>query len=147
MPAAATHLTPCRDGNTVRVVGRSMLQYIGKTLSDIAGKVRVRSALNPVLWICAIVTVPGMFIVSQRKDVVPIWWVVILVPVSLFTIGFLFLLFFDRDKLQSEEYQIRKQSLELIQEKGKTFPVDAPSIEKIANPERSRIDDRSTGGS
>lgn len=124
-----------------------MLQHIGRTLSDIAGKIRVRSALNPVLWLCAIVTVPGMLVVSQRKEAAPIWWVIIFVPVSLFTIGFLVLLFFDRDKLQSEEYQIRKQSLELIHEKGKTFPVDAPSIEKIANPERPKLDDENTGGS
>lgn len=124
-----------------------MLQYIGKTLSDIAGKIRVRSALNPVLWFCTIVTVPGMVIVSQRKDAAPVWWAIILVPVSLFTIGFLFLLFFDRDKLQSEDYQIRKQSLELIGEKGKTFTVDSSSIGTIANPERPQLDDGSTGGS
>jgi len=48
--------------------------------------------------------------------------------------GFLFLLIFDRDKLQLEDYQIRKRSLELIQEKGQRFAISAPSIEAISNP-------------
>jgi len=49
-------------------------------------------------------------------------------------LGFFFLLLFDRDKLQSEDYQLRKRSLELIEEKGSTSPVIATSIAVIANP-------------
>ena len=63
--------------------------------------------------------------------------------VSVPTIGFFVLLFVDRDKLQSEDYQIRKQSLELIQEKGEPVPVDAKSIETIALP---KLDDKNGGG-
>jgi hypothetical protein len=38
------------------------------------------------------------------------------------------------EKLQSEDYQLRKQALELIQEKGVRFPIEAASVEAIANP-------------
>ena len=41
---------------------------------------------------------------------------------------------FDRDKLQSEDYQIRKQSLELIQQKGDALPISSTSIQAITNP-------------
>lgn len=125
----------------------AMLRYIGQTLSEIAGKIRVRSALNPVLWLCAIIVIPGIWIASQQEEGAPAWMVVLIfIPVSIAVFAYLFLLFFDRDKLQSEEYQIRKQSLELIQEKGNRFPVDAPSIEAIANPERPSAKPKSSGG-
>ena len=124
-----------------------MLRYIGRTISDMVGRIRVRSALNPILWLCAIVAVPGMFLAAQQEGGAPTWLVILIfLPVSVAVIGFLFFLFFDRDKLQSEEYQLRKQSLELIQEKGDSFPVDAPSIESITNPERPRLDAEDTGG-
>jgi len=66
----------------------------------------------------------------------------------LIVFGFLFLLLFDRDKLQSEDYQIRKQSLELIQEKGQEFPISTTSIEAITNPEIKKLpsDHRSGNG-
>ena len=52
-------------------------------------------------------------------------------PVAAAIVGFLFLLIFDRDKLQSEDYQLRKRSLELIEQKGDPRPVDADSVEVV----------------
>lgn len=70
------------------------------------------------------------------KSGAPAWYVVIIfIPVVAAFVGFIVLLAIDRDKLQSEEYQLRKQSLELIQEKGQEFPVNPTSIDIIANPE------------
>ena len=40
------------------------------------------------------------------------------IPLVLVGIGFVVLLLGDSDKLQSEEYQIRKRTLEMIGEKG-----------------------------
>lgn len=66
----------------------------------------------------------------------PSWLIVLaFTPVTLAAVGFLFLLIFDRDRLQSENYQIRKQTLELIEQKGDLEPIDATTIEVIANPE------------
>jgi hypothetical protein len=44
-------------------------------------------------------------------------------------------MFFDPDRLQSESFQLRKQALELIEEKGHLAIVDASSIEVISNPD------------
>lgn len=112
----------------------SIRETIIRKISTAGGRLRVRSALNPMLWLCAIVTVPCTIITIQTDDP-PVWlgWIAA-APVVTAIIGFLYLLVFDRDKLQSEDYQIRKQSLELIQEKGEAFPVNPASIEKISNP-------------
>ena len=85
-----------------------MLQEIGQILSQTFGKVRVKSALNPILWLCLIVVIPSIWMASRQEDGVPVWLIVLIfLPVSVAVFGFLVLLIFDRDKLQSEDYQIR----------------------------------------
>jgi len=108
-----------------------LLQRFG----DIGGRLRVKSALNPVLWLCAIVTIPTLYIISKQEGSTPLWLILIATaPVGCAVLGFIFLLIFDRDKLQSEDYQIRKKTLDIIQEKGDKFPVLATDIQAIANP-------------
>lgn len=117
----------------------TLQQKILQRISEAGGRLRVKSALNPALWLCAIVTIPLVCIVV-KMETSPTWLIVITVaPVGCAIFGFLFLLFFDRDKLQSEDYQIRKRSLELIQEKGDKFPILGASIQAIANPEYPKL--------
>lgn len=98
-------------------------------------RLTVRSALNPILWLCSIVTIPSVLVASYMASV-PTWLVLLACsPVAVALFGFLFLLFVDRDKLQSESYQLRKQGLELIEEKGDLRVIDAATIEAIANPD------------
>lgn len=96
-------------------------EIIISKISDVGGKISVKSALNPILWLCGITITPILVAISVIKK--PIWLMVILlilivliVVIALFS--FLYLLFKDPDKLQSEEYQLRKQEMELIQRKG-----------------------------
>ncbi len=99
------------------------------------GKLSVKSALNPILWLCAIITIPSLISVPFI-DKTPTWLIILIIaPVITAIVGFIFLLLFDRDKLQSEEYQLKKRSLELIQEKGeKAKLVDIEDVEAIENP-------------
>lgn len=94
---------------------------ITRRMADVGGRLRVKSALNPVLWLCAVVTVPVTGFATFATE--PTWLIVCLVvlafiPLVLVGIGFVVLLLRDPDKLQSEEYQIRKRTLEMIGEKG-----------------------------
>jgi len=92
---------------------------------EAGGKLSVKSALNPMLWLCAIVSIPSLIIaiIGFGKET-PSWLIFLIIgPVAIALLGFLFLLIFDRDKLQSEEYQLKKRSLELIQEKGQDEPI------------------------
>jgi len=103
---------------------------------EAGSKLTVRSALNPMLWLSAIITIPALAFVGLLKSA-PTWIIVLaFAPVATAIFGFLFLLIIDRDKLQSEDYQIRRRSLELIEEKGDKYPLLASAIhEIIANPE------------
>ena len=101
------------------------------------GKLSVKSALNPILWLCAIITIPSLFAVPFVEKI-PAWLILLIIsPVLAAILGFFFLMIFDRDKLQSEEYQLKKRSLEIIQEKGDIKPqlINIDDIEAIENPE------------
>ena len=114
---------------------------------EAGSRLTVKSALNPVLWLCAIITVPSFvsfgFVASP-----PAWWIgLAMAPVAAAVFGFIFLLFFDRDKLQSEEYQLKKQSLEMIQEKGEKAPqmISIDELDAIAEPSRPALPDSKVG--
>lgn len=108
---------------------------LGKRLAGSVSKLRVRSALNPALWFCGITLPAVLFSLPLLPPDPPVWMIVLIfVPVCTVAIGFFFLLFFDRDKLQSEDYQLQKRSMELIYQKGET-PMDGQLVEAVANPE------------
>ena len=104
-------------------------------LSAIGGKLRVRSALNPVLWLCFVISMPGILLLAVVESF-PSWAVfAICSPIVVACAGYLILLFKDSDKLQSEEYQINKQLLELAQEKGASIPELLLSEKLLPNPD------------
>ena len=104
---------------------------------EAGGKLTVRSALNPILWLCAIITLPTLAIVPFAGSR-PTWLIALAcAPVATAILGFFFLLFIDRDKLQSEDYQIKKRSLELLeQSKGDAAPRLIDPSEVIETPHR-----------
>jgi hypothetical protein len=87
-------------------------------MAEAGGRLKVRSALNPILWLCGIITVPTLLTLPFLTN--PPSWLMVLafLPVVAAILGFIFLLIVDRDKLQSESFQLRKRELEIIQEKG-----------------------------
>ncbi|UTZ27770.1 hypothetical protein HB761_14055 [Vibrio campbellii] len=110
-------------------------EKISQRAIDSGGRLRVKSALNPILWLCGLITIPCISAMAYMEAPAPMWLVLLaFIPVCCAAIGFLFLLIMDRDKLQSEDYQSRKQSLELIQQKGDALPISSASIQSIANP-------------
>ena len=126
----------------------SIGERLVRKITEAGGRLHVKSALNPILWMCAIVTIPcvGAIALWYRNNP-PIWLIFLAnAPVFVGLFGFLFLLFFDRDKLQSEDYQIRKQSLELIQEKGDHIPMSVTSVEAISNPQHPQLPSISNKG-
>lgn len=112
-----------------------MTETIAQKAMEMGGRLRVKSALNPALWLCALITLPGMMYLGMANSDPPLMiQLIIALPVVVTCLGFGYLLVVDRDKLQSEDYQIRKLSLELVQEKGDKFPQMARTIEAINNP-------------
>jgi hypothetical protein len=66
-------------------------------------------------------------------------------PTCLFGIGFIYLLLKDPDKLQSEDYQLHKRALDIIEEKGGQIQVLATSLESITNPAPRTLPGRNPG--
>jgi hypothetical protein len=73
-------------------------------MTEAGGQLRVRGALNPILWLCAVIGGPCIFALSWGTPPTIIY-IILYAVVGAAIFGFLFLLLFDRDRLQSEEYQ------------------------------------------
>ena len=124
----------------------SIRDVITSKVIEAGGRLTVRSALNPILWLCAIITVPALVLCLFRPHC-PVWLIILAwAPVGTAVFGFIFLLAFDRDKLQSEDFQLRKRSLELIEQKGDLTALDASVVEVIANPEVAQLPPGEQGG-
>lgn len=111
--------------------------HIATRIVENGDRLSVKSALNPILWLCAIIDGPG-FIFLGTSSYAPIWLIVLVfLPVCVALFGFLFLLFFDRDKLQSEEYQLKKRSMEMLQQKGDLEPtlITSDSMLELESPD------------
>jgi hypothetical protein len=115
----------------------SIKEAIATKAIEVGGKLTVRSALNPILWLCGIITIPSLVCYSFLPN--PPSWLIWLAfsPVVAAIVGFMYLLLADPDKLQSENFQLRKMELEMIEEKGSP-PILLPESvdgEVISNPE------------
>jgi hypothetical protein len=102
---------------------------------DAGGRLTVKSALNPILWLCGIITIPTLVAGTFYSELAT--WIVAVgcAPVVVALFGFIFLLFFDRDKLQSEDFQIKKRTIELAQQKGDAHPLVVDALAAIENPD------------
>lgn len=112
----------------------SIQEAVATKIVEAGGKLKVQSALNPILWLCGIITIPSLICYSLMENP-PVWLIILaFAPVIVALFGFVFLLFVDRDKLQSESYQIRKLEIEMIEEKG-LKAVESITVEAITEPE------------
>ena len=105
--------------------------------STAAGRLRVRSALNPILWLCAIGTpicVSAAFLLRSDTYLSMMFAIVGIIPIIVACLGFIYFAIVKPEQLRSEEYQIKHDALLLIKEKGSAFDVSPSSIDAIANP-------------
>jgi hypothetical protein len=102
-----------------------------------AGQLRVRSALNPMLWLCAIVSIPCFILSYFAHGVQPletILWIAGAIPIVTACSSHVYFMLTTPEKLQSEEYQLRHETLDLIRQKGVAAPILPASLEMIENP-------------
>lgn len=109
----------------------------GKSVASAAQQLRVRSALNPMLWLTGIVSPFCLMAAYAFRDVQTISWALIgvaVIPVVVTCFGFAYFAVTKPEKLQSEEYQLRHETLQIIQQKTGQLLVDPTSLAAIANP-------------
>lgn len=93
-------------------------QIFASRFSETGGSLKVRSAVNPLLWLSALISAPAFF-AAVWNPALPFWVASILtfaaVAPPLATLAsYFYLLFRDPGKLQSEEYQLRHEALQMI---------------------------------
>jgi undecaprenyl pyrophosphate phosphatase UppP len=108
---------------------------------------RRTNAVQPIAWLCAIVTLPCFFLAYKTLDA----WLKIFfsavgcVPVGLFVMAYLFFMYNDTDRLHSEDFQLKSRSLGTVEAKrgsveilpfeiGTTDP--SPHRKRISGPSR-----------
>lgn len=67
------------------------------------------------------------------------WPFAAVTPVTITCVLAVYFAVFRPEKLQSEEYQIRHEALELIKEKGSRVEISPASLEVIANPVHQQL--------
>jgi len=77
-----------------------------------------------------------------REDTTVRGWLLLggFLPIAVACTVFIGFAIFKPDKLQSEDYQIRHESLTLILQKGVAAPIDPATIRAIANPVRPALE-------
>ena len=114
-----------------------MFERLGHQAGVAAQRLHVRSALNPILWLCAIsmpLCLAGAIIF---RDVNPVRnWLIAgaLIPIGVACLCFVGFAIFRPEKLQSEDYQLKHEFLIISQEKAGRLVVDPAVIDAIANP-------------
>jgi hypothetical protein len=115
-----------------------------KKLSDLlppsagaAVSLKVRSAINPMLWLCAIVTVPALGLATiSPPHMAWLMAAAALLPLTVACGVFVLLAIKDPDRLQSEEFQLQRAMIDVAQQKGSALEtVDVTVKELVPRPE------------
>jgi hypothetical protein len=120
--------------------GGGIFDQVVANARSAASRLLVRSALNPMLWLCGIISLPCFMFAVFVRDVWPLALLLLCIgsaPIIGTIVGFLYLMVVAPEKLQSEEYQIRHEALEVIKQKGTRAAISPSSVVAIANPVRS----------
>jgi hypothetical protein len=115
-----------------------IMERTGHLSAKAAQALRVRSALNPLLWLCAIIAPFSLFIASQAENLPVLIAALIMAGAPILTtcIGFFYFLFRAPEKLQSEDYQLRHETLQMIKVSNQPISLDRVSLGEIASGEK-----------
>ena len=110
-------------------------------------RLRVRSALNPILWLCSTVSVPLLLAAGFFADTAPTWLLIVFAivasaPVCTAAAMFVYFARVSPSSLQSEDYQLRARLLDSIQEKGERLE-DGRWVDSVLNPRSGRLANKS----
>ena len=135
MLTAGGALVGMTDHNSV---AQAFERLAGKAQSA-AASLRVKSALNSMLWLCGIVTLPCYLLAFGAtaygfQSLGMAFFYLGSLPIIGTVAGFFYFMIAAPEKLQSEEYQLRHETIELIKQKGSAIEVSPSSLEAIANP-------------
>jgi len=101
---------------------------------SLAQQIAVKSAVNPSLWACAVISGPLFILADQANNWLSLaYFIVALIPVGAFAFSYLYLLLKNPEYLRSEEYQLRINSMRLLGDKDNPLHADARDIVSVIN--------------
>lgn len=118
------------------------LKQLSSYAQSVVHRVRVRSALNPTLWLSAIVTpvcfIAGWFFRGSG------WLAEFLVslgalPVLTAVGSFVYFAARDPDRLQSEDFQLRQRTLRIVEEQQDRISISAEAVGNLIGTERDEF--------
>lgn len=118
-------------------IAKQFFESVASSAHSAASRLRVRSAINPMLWLCAITSLPCFGLAYLVRGTEPLATILLWLgasPIFAAIVGFLYFMIYAPEKLQSEEYQLRHETLELIRQKGSSVEISPSSLEAIMNP-------------
>jgi uncharacterized BrkB/YihY/UPF0761 family membrane protein len=108
-----------------------LIEKIAKHSQGAAQRLQVKSALNPILWLIAVVLPVCLYTAYAFRDysfALTFLLITALLPIIVACFGFIYLLIYKPEKLQSEDYQIKQQVLQTITEKTGKFAQLKPEV-------------------
>ena len=100
------------------------------------GRITVHSALNPILWL-SVLTPICLSAAYAFRTIQPAMYILLALgslPVVFGCIAFAYFAVTKPEKLQSEDFQIRHEAMQLIKQKGTPIEIDASTLDAITNP-------------
>jgi hypothetical protein len=114
-------------------MNNKIFENLHELTSGAIKELKVKSALNPILWMIGITSLP--FIVACFLSTIlflKIFFAIMsAVPVFVGCVIFVYFALKQPEKLQSEEFQVRNQALSFIKEKTPTVVFHPDSIERV----------------
>ena len=109
---------------------------------SVAERVRVRNIMNPTLWLCGISTPVFLLAAHIFREDHPLRNLLVgvsIVPLALAVLIYLYWTRREPDRLQSEEYQLQRQEMQLLQQKTGVAVIDPSTVPVIANPRKPTL--------
>jgi hypothetical protein len=112
-----------------------LIERLTKGSSDVILQGRVRSAVYAPLLLCGAITPLSLALAFRTAGIAQaVFFAFGFLPLALFAVLAIYFMVKDPDRLMSENYNIQKRALLLIEEKGGAIPLSATSVQAIANP-------------
>ncbi len=104
---------------------------------SLAKQISVKSAVNPTLWACVVISLPLFILGASTHGIKSFVFIGLgLIPVATFVYSYIYLLMTAPNFLRSEEYQIRAESLKLLGDKDNMLQARAGDVVAIiSNPQ------------
>ncbi len=125
-----------------RVVAEEILEKLASLAGRTVQKVQVSSAVNPALWLCAISTptcLLAAYFFRLNSTLCNLLVGAALIPIAVASLVIVGFAIFKPEKLESADYQLRHETLQMIQQKSGRIALDPASLQAIANPAQKAL--------